>query len=80
MCLFVLLLPHLTLGSLIMMFLMSCVGACVYYRQLGGRGSRREGGGEERRGDKSSLRRVYYLLSSMSHVESMHTKQKKPTV
>ena len=30
--------------------------------------------------DKSSLGRVYCLLSSMSHVESMHTKQTKTTV
>ena len=37
---------------------------------------------EERKGedDKSSLRRLYCLLSSMSHVESMHTKQTKTTV
>ena len=62
-----------------MMFLASCVGACVCYRQLGEGG---EGKEEERKGEdhKSSLHRVYCLLSSMSHVESIHTKQTKTTV
>ena len=62
-----------------MMFLASCVGV---YTIGSWEGEGEEGKGEEGKGedDKSFLGRVYCLLSSMSHVESMHTKQTKTTV